>query len=55
MKTGVVFLKIRLELESDMNVGKVQDFVNELDYEIKDEKKRIQNAEIVDFSISARD
>jgi divalent metal cation (Fe/Co/Zn/Cd) transporter len=48
MKTGVVFIKVKLELNQDMNVMKVPDFVNELDYEIKDEKGRIQNTEIID-------
>ena len=49
MKTGVVFIKVKLELNQDMNVMKVPDFVNELDYEIND--PNVQDAEIVDFDV----
>jgi hypothetical protein len=54
MQTGVVYIKIRLELEQDIDEDEVQELVQNLDYIIKDpEKDRIQNTEIVACSGSA--
>ena len=55
MKTGVVYIKIRLQLEYDLDESEVQDLVENVDYEVKDGKKRIQNTEIVAFSTDANE
>lgn len=51
-KTGVVYIKVRFELEYDIDEDEVENMVKWLDYKFNDDKKRIQNAEIVDFSTS---
>lgn len=53
MKTGVVYLKIRLELEQDLTEKQVQDLVEDLDYTVTDKKRLIQNTELVRYAISA--
>lgn len=55
MKTGVVYLKIRLELNQDLTEKQVQNLIENLDYTVTDEKKRIQNTELVRYEISADD
>ena len=49
MKTGVIYLKIRLQLEQDISEKEAQELVEDLGYEITDEKKRVANTEIVSF------
>jgi len=51
-KTGVIYLKVRLELEHDVCEHEAEELVNELDYEFNDAGKRIQNQEIVGFGTS---
>jgi hypothetical protein len=53
MKTGVVYLKIRLELNMDIDEDEVGEFVSELDYSIKDNKNLIANTEIVESSTTS--
>lgn len=48
MKTKEVYIKIRLQLKKGIDVDEVRDFVNDLSYDIGDEKKNIRNIEIVD-------
>ncbi len=44
---GIIELKIKLYLETDVTEDHAQDIVNELDYEIK--HKMIADTEIMDF------
>ena len=46
MKTGVVYVKVRLQLEQDISEKEASELVSEMDYEFND--PRIQNAEIVE-------
>jgi len=55
MKTGVVYLKIRMELNQDIDEEEAVDLVNELYYEIKDDKDRIQNTMIVGHDLTSTD
>lgn len=52
MKAGVIYLKIKLELNQDIKEDDIRDFVDNLDYEIKDDKNLIANAEIADYDTS---
>lgn len=51
-KTGVVYLKVKLELEMDIDEEDVQELVHNLDYEVSgglvDGVNLVQNTEIVD-------
>ena len=49
-KTGVVYLKIRLQLNMDIDESEVAELVENLDYEIGDDKKLVENTEIVEAS-----
>lgn len=49
MSTGIIYLKIKIRLNSDLDEDEVQDFVNELDYEIND--PNVCDTEIVDFDV----
>lgn len=51
MKTGVVYLKVRLELNMDIDEDDIPNLINDLDYDIKDGKGLVANKEIVDYSI----
>jgi hypothetical protein len=50
--TGVVYLKVKLELNHDISEEEVDELVENLDYEIGDEKGLIQNTEIVDSNLT---
>jgi hypothetical protein len=47
MKTGVIYLKVMLELNQDVSESEADELTQELDYEFKDEKGRIANTEIL--------
>lgn len=53
MKNGVIYLKIKLQLEYDIDDAEVAQLVQELEYEMND--KRIQNTEIVDYTTDANE
>ena len=49
--TGIVYIKIKLYLNQDIETKQIEDFVNELDYSVKDTCGLIADTEIVDSSI----
>ena len=52
MKTGVVYLKIRLELNMDIEEDDIPDLVNTIHCDIKDENNLIASTEIVESDTS---
>ena len=48
--TGTVYIKIRLRLNQDIELEKLDELVQELDYHITDEAGLISDTEIVDYS-----
>jgi len=45
--TGVVYIKVRLQLNQDIPVDEVEGFVSELDYSFIDERGVVANTEIM--------
>lgn len=49
MKTGIIYLKIKIKLNYDMTEEEAQEMVEDLDYDFNDTKNRIATTEIVDL------
>lgn len=49
--TGTVYLKIRVRLNQNISIEQLDNFVNELDYNVTDEAGLISDTEIVDHSV----
>lgn len=49
--TGIVYIKIKLYLNQDIEMDRIENFVNELDYKVEDTCGLIADTEIVDSSI----
>jgi len=47
-RTGTVYLKIRVRLNMDIPEESVEEFVSELDYEIRDQHGLVCDTEIVE-------
>lgn len=55
MRTGVVYIKVRLDLEQFLDEKQVQDLIENLKVEVTDSKTRIQKYDVVAFSTSSTD
>ena len=46
--TGTIYLKIRLRLNQNISIEQVNDFIQELDYNVTDQAGLICDTEIID-------
>jgi len=52
MRTGVVYIRVRLTLNQDVSSERADRMVQEMDYEFKDEKGLIADTEITDWDVN---